>query len=274
MSGIRLPFSHSSESLLAVEAIMKAGEAVAAIYREKYSATEKPGKEPLTDADLVSNRIILEVLSKSRIPILSEESLDNDHRLNSQKAWIVDPLDGTIGFIKATGEFGVMIGLVEKGVPILGMVYLPESKALYAAKKGEGAYLWEKGRLRRLHVSRVSTLSRAHVLMSRFHALEQELEFMKWLHPLDIQQVGSCCKAMLIASGKADFGVAISSKLRQWDTCASSCIVTEAGGKMTDLSGNPLQYNVKEIRHWQGVVTSNGALHEQIVQGYARFLKS
>ena len=269
-----MPFSPSSESVLAVEAILKAGEAVAAIYREKYSAMEKPGKEPLTDADIVSNRVILDVLSKSRIPILSEESLDNAHRLNSQKAWIVDPLDGTIGFIKATGEFGVMIGLVEAGIPILGLVYLPERKTLYAAKKGEGAYLCEKRQSRRLQVSGIGDLSRAQALMSRFHASEQELEFMKWLHPFGIQHVGSCYKAMLIASGKADFGIAISSKLRQWDTCASCCIVTEAGGKMTDLSGHPLLYNVKEIRHWQGVVTSNGVLHEQIVQRYAQFLRS
>ena len=116
---------------------IEAGKEILNFYNNDIEVTHKEDLSPLTKADLASNKIILESLTKlnSNIPILSEESLvDWSIRKNWNKYWLVDPLDGTKEFIKKNGEFTVNIALIEDNNPILGVVYIPAKSLLYLAK--------------------------------------------------------------------------------------------------------------------------------------------
>ena len=105
-----------------IGAIIQAGEKIEEIYDTDFEVNKKDDNSPVTKADLESNKIIRSVLEKTGIPILSEEDEDDKSRLDSEKVWIVDPLDGTQDFVNRTGEITVLIGLGEKHIPVMGLV--------------------------------------------------------------------------------------------------------------------------------------------------------
>ena len=96
-----------------IDAITKAGDKILEVYESDFQVEKKDDNSPITKADLESNKIIKESLLQTKIPILSEEDADDKSRTDSDKVWIVDPLDGTQDFVNKTGEFTVMVGLVE-----------------------------------------------------------------------------------------------------------------------------------------------------------------
>ena len=120
------PFPSKTPNLDNVmDAIIQAGEKVREIYDTDFEVNKKDDNSPITKADLESNKILRAVLEKTGIPILSEEDVDDKSRLTSEKVWIVDPLDGTQDFVNRTGEFTILVGLVENHIPVMGLVYLP-----------------------------------------------------------------------------------------------------------------------------------------------------
>ena len=101
------------------DAVTNAGEKILEIYKDDFQVGKKDDNSPITQADLESNKIIKESLLRTKIPILSEEDTDDKSRVASDKIWIVDPLDGTQDFVNKTGEFTVMVGLIENHVPVM-----------------------------------------------------------------------------------------------------------------------------------------------------------
>ena len=142
MSLLKIPpfDSELPETRVAIEAATKAGKEVMKIYHHDFTTTFKNDNEPLTQADLESNFIINQLILPFGYPILSEEDKDDKKRLKHNKIWIIDPLDGTTDFVNKTGEFTIMIALVENHKPILGIIYWPTQDQLYLAQKGFGAY--------------------------------------------------------------------------------------------------------------------------------------
>ena len=121
-----LPFKSTIPELgKIIDGIEKAGEKILEVYETDFSTEKKDDDSPLTQADIESNKILKEVLGEAGIMILSEEDVDDKKRLSEEKVWIVDPLDGTTDFVNRTGEFTIMVGLVEKQKPILGLIYWP-----------------------------------------------------------------------------------------------------------------------------------------------------
>ena len=122
---------------------IEAGLIINSYYKLNNEVKFKEDRTPLTDADLASNKFIINSLSELSvdIPILSEESLvDWDVRKNWLRSWLVDPLDGTKEFINKRGEFTVNIALIEKNEPILGVIYAPSLFILYYASKNNGSF--------------------------------------------------------------------------------------------------------------------------------------
>src|SRR5699024_1904150 len=127
-----------------IEIAIEAGKQILAIYGTKFTVERKEDCSPLTEADLVSHRTILQGLETllPGVPVLSEESQEIPfaERRAWQCYWLVDPLDGTREFIKGNGYFTVNIALIEIHLPVLGVIYVPVTKALYYAARGHGAY--------------------------------------------------------------------------------------------------------------------------------------
>lgn len=266
----RLPFPDPvSEAAVAIEAITKASRAVLKVYGEEFAPTLKDDDSPITTADLQSNEIIKKVLSPLRLPVLSEEDNDDRSRLGHEKIWIVDPLDGTSDFVNKTGEFTIMIGLVEHRKPVLGLICRPTTNTLFLAQKGRGAWKLENNSWHRLAVSKTSDIRKCKAVGSRFHLSEDERKFFKELGVLSFESRGSSLKVAEISMGLADLYLTSSNKIKHWDTCASYCLVTEAGGKMTDMLGNEIFYNTERVNHENGLLVTNGLVHDQVIKEYS-----
>ena len=256
------------ETQLAIQAALEAGKTVMNVYNQEFSSTLKNDNTPLTEADVKSNQIIQKIISDSGHPILSEESVDDKKRLDSKKIWIIDPLDGTSDFIKKTGEFTIMISLVEDHIPILGVIYWPTEKKLYLAQKGQGAFKSDNAVWSKLSVSKISELENCRAVGSRYHISEIEQNLIKRLNISQFTSKGSSLKVADISSGNAELYFTTTNKIKQWDTCASYCLITEAGGKMTDMFGNDLKYNTERLNHENGLLVSNGLIHNHIIKIY------
>jgi 3'(2'), 5'-bisphosphate nucleotidase len=253
------------EMSLAINAVVEAGRAVMNVYNTNFVQRTKEDKSPITDADLYSNQKIKKIISKTDIPILSEEDADDKKRLQSERVWIIDPLDGTADFVNRTGEFTIMISLVEHNKPILGVIYWPVKEVLYAAQAGHGAYSLIDGVWNKIKVNKISELKRSRAVVSRFHLSETDKNVLKKMNFADVCHAGSSLKALKICSGEAEVYFATNKKMKQWDTCASYCLVKEAGGLMTDLDGNDIKYNTEILEHENGLLITNGLVHKQFI---------
>jgi 3'(2'), 5'-bisphosphate nucleotidase len=136
------------------------------------------------------------------------------------------------------------------------------------AQKDSGAFKLEGNRWSRLHVSQVKDLAQCRAVGSRFHLTEQEKEFFRRLGVASFESRGSSLKVAEICQGLADLYLTTSNKIKQWDTCASHCLITESGGKITDMSGNPVLYNTEKLNHENGLIVTNGLVHEEIIRKY------
>jgi 3'(2'), 5'-bisphosphate nucleotidase len=251
-----------------------AGEAVLQYYSEKVVVEWKAPGNPVTAADHAANALILEQLHR-HFPgeaVLAEETEDDMSRLGHEVVWMVDPLDGTKEFIKRNGEFSVMIGLVEHGRAVLGAVLQPapptgiQPGALYTGAVGLGAWLSLGGSERPIHVSATDQPSKLRMIASRSHFDSRVDQVRKRLGIHEILRSGSVgLKCGVIATGACELYIHPSSKVNLWDSCAPAAILTAAGGMITDLRGEPLDYKAVHVGHPHGLLASNGRLHDQIV---------
>lgn len=246
-----------------------AGDEILKYYNSDFDVAYKDDdpKSPVTNADLVSDKIIKEGLAKYGWPILSEESADDKSRLNSEYVWIVDPLDGTSDFIKKADEFCVIIALVENNKPILGVVYEPVAGTIYFAERKKGSFKEEEKEIGRIRMSPVSEFSAMKIFLSRSHPGKKEIIFAEKFGIKNKIICGSAgVKICKIAEGLGDIYINSSDKSSEWDTCAGALILREAGGKITDMDGNDLVYNNENPRHLRGYVASNGTRHNDIIK--------
>jgi len=166
-----------------------------------------------------------------------------------------------------------MIALVEKNIPIMGVINHPSQKTIYVAQKGGGAYRISNGNSQILHVSETSNLEDFKVVGSRFHQSENERNFLDTLGISKFTSRGSSLKVIDICSKMAELYFTTTDKIKQWDSCASYCLITESGGKMTDMLGNELKYNTEILNHKNGLLVSNGTNHDLIIEKYKEFSK-
>ena len=271
----KIPFSNPlPETNLAINSVIDAGKTVMKIYNQPFETKIKSDNSPITEADIASNKIIQKIISTSDYPILSEETKDNKKRLEKETIWIIDPLDGTSDFINKTGEFTIMIGLVRKQVPILGIIYCPPQNTLYVAQQNQGSYQLAGEKWSKMSVSTISDLTKSRTVYSRHHSEESERLFFKYIKTKKLTKRGSSLKAIDVASGTSELYFTSTNKIKQWDTCASYCLVKEAGGNITDVYGNDLNYNIDDVNHQNGIIVSNGLVHEKVINSYKKFLKS
>ncbi|HEX8336674.1 MAG TPA: 3'(2'),5'-bisphosphate nucleotidase CysQ [Pyrinomonadaceae bacterium] len=259
-----------------VELARRAGEAALAYYGKPMRVEHKDEfDEPVTQADRAVNELIVRAL-REQFPddgLLAEESVDTDRRIGRARVWMIDPIDGTKGFIAGTGDFCVQIGLAVEGRAALGVLYAPATDVLYWAARGHGAWVVrptsEAGasvKAERLGVTAETELGRMRLAESRSHRgprMESVVSALGVRAEVRSHSVG--IKVGLLVERQADLYIHLSGKTKQWDTCAPEAVLAEAGGRMTDVFGGPLHYNTPDVLNRNGIVASNGAAHEQVV---------
>lgn len=258
----------------AIALARKAGEAIGKFYALEIISEQKIGvdnfAEPVTAADREASRIIVEGL-EMHFPndgILSEEEADKlEERLLRNRVWFVDPIDGTAGFIKKDGDFAVQIGLAENGVAVLGVVFMPARDILYYASKGGGAFaITNGGPPIKLRVSDKTNFGDIDLAVSRDHRSPRMSRIVRDLGLRNEIERGSVgVKIGLIAEQICDLYIHLSPRTKFWDTCGPEVILEEAGGRLTDLFGKAMRYDLGDVQNLNGILASNGAVHESAV---------
>lgn len=224
----------------AIEASLKAGEVIMQVYDTVFDVEIKDDKSPLTEADKRANEIINSFLLPTNIPIISEENKQTDYSVRKkwEMCWVVDPVDGTKEFIKRNGEFTVNIALINKGMPMFGVIYIPATKTIYFSDvKNKEAF---KADLKK-HNTTVETILKVakplqpkspnsnpkQVVGSRSHMNQETLDFVDKLknngNEVEIVSKGSSLKFCLVAEGNADIYPRFAPTM-EWDTAAGQAI--------------------------------------------------
>jgi 3'(2'), 5'-bisphosphate nucleotidase len=231
--------------LSAVERLAReAGALILQVYAQDFAVRGKADASPVTEADELAEACIVAGLSAldPGVPAVAEEAAARgDVPAIGGRFWLVDPLDGTREFVQRNGEFTVNIALIEAGLPVLGVVYVPVADVLYAGVVGQGAWVEETGVRQRIACS-ARPVDGLRLACSRSHGDETALQ--AWLGGRRVAEriaAGSSLKFGLVARGVADvyprFG-----RTMEWDTAAGHAVLRAAGGDVLDLHGAPLRY--------------------------------
>jgi myo-inositol-1(or 4)-monophosphatase len=252
------------------------------IVLDQYGKVERLTKthsaatdEAVTEADRASQRLIVAGLRR-RFPndgLIGEES-ETGESITVEchdpmgRNWVIDPIDGTNNFVSGLGIFAVCVGLLDRGEPVLGVVYDVTRDQMYTAARGEGCWLGSK----RLQVL-PDALSASALVMSTSNLLDKSGRCPNWAHKFlgqtdwKMRILGSAAlEATMVAAGVAHAAITCNGKL--WDCCAPAALVIEAGGVMTDFSGR--QIFPFDLRKYAGAkvpfLTAGPVAHGELLQ--------
>jgi 3'(2'), 5'-bisphosphate nucleotidase len=242
----------------AVEAAIKAGiEILEVYYNSDFDIEFKTYNSPLTLADKRAHNVIVEHLSATNIPVLSEEgkTVPFDERKNREIFWLVDPLDGTKEFIKQNNEFTVNIALIKHQTPVAGVVFVPVTKVLYWADEN-GSFKAqvdeENNLLNEIEKLPVFAEKEKFVIVgSKSHMNRETEDFISSIDTkgkaIEIVSKGSSLKLCMVAEGNADIYPRLGPTM-EWDTAAGHAIVKFAGKEVYQFENKkPLIYNKENL---------------------------
>lgn len=217
----------------------------------------KSDSTPVTSADLAAHDCIQTGLTALRPhwPVLSEEGelLSFTQRAKWSEYWLVDPLDGTKGFLAGNDEFTVNIALIIEGRPVLGVIYSPVDQVAYFAAEGIGAFK----QLQTRHPQRIKTgafnYQDFRVLTARRHIDKKLQQLLQALGSYERIALNSSLKLGLLSEGLADFYPRLH-PISEWDIAAGHCILQEAGGDILDLNLETIRYNTKDTIIFNGFI--------------------
>ncbi len=245
---------------LLLEIAHDAGKAIMEIYKSGDFETIFKDDEinsPLTAADMAAHNIIVASLRNYTpgVPVLTEESeqMEFKDRAGYDQFWLVDPLDGTKEFIKKNDEFTVNIALIEKGKPVFGVVYAPALEVTYYGVVGGAAFKAKNysgsGKVTADKINvRAYNKGGPRAVASKSHRGENIDKFFEKIGNVECMSKGSSLKLCLVAEGVADIYPRFGPTM-EWDTAAAHAVVIAAGGQVTDLSGNDLKYNKRDLHN-------------------------
>ncbi|HEY0710802.1 MAG TPA: 3'(2'),5'-bisphosphate nucleotidase CysQ [Polyangia bacterium] len=263
----------SNELAVARAAALEAAALVAKFRNTGLAVEHKIGDEPVTEADRLASDLILRHLERAfpSDAILSEEAPDDGRRLSHSRVWMVDPIDGTRDFINGDDGFCVMIGLCIDGRPRLGVLAMPANGDFYEAVVGVGGWKESADGMRvPLRTSTLAGPPGIRLVASKSHRTKDVDGFRKAMQITDEVNVGSIgVKVAMVASDQRDLYVYPGSRTKIWDSCAPEAVILAAGGRITDVRGNPLSYTEPGLVNRGGLVASNGPLHDRVLETLA-----
>ena len=232
------------DALLLRDTVREAGALALSLFRTDLKNWTKGASSPVSEADIAVNELISGRL-RSATPHygwLSEESIDDEQRLAKKRVWIVDPIDGTRGYLAGREDWCISVALVEGTRPVLAAVFAPASDEFFFAERGQGTLLngtpVDATPGTAIDISRVAG---PKPLIERLVRSSDEIS----PHPRIASLALRLCR---VAHGWLDVAFA-GGQSRDWDLAAADLIVQEANGKMTSLSGEAIQYNRREVTH-------------------------
>lgn len=248
---------------IAIKAAIKGAAGILEVYNAEFEVEFKEDRSPLTLADRRSHSAIMDCLSGTAYPVLSEEGKEIPYHARKEwkRFWLVDPLDGTKEFVKRNGEFTVNIALIEDGVPVIGVILVPVTGKLYFASKEESAFVTVLDRLdenrislrelKRIPLPAEGSGAKYRVVCSRSHLSPETSAYIEKLRPehpdLEFVSIGSSLKLCLVAEGRADLYPRFGPTM-EWDTAAGHAIVEISGGYVVEsVTGKPLGYNKENL---------------------------
>jgi myo-inositol-1(or 4)-monophosphatase len=254
----------SPDAELLKDTVREAGALALSLFRTELRNWTKGASSPVSEADIAVNDL-LEARLRSATPDygwLSEESVDDEERLGKRLTWIVDPIDGTRGYLAGREDWCVSVALVEDEAPVLAAVFVPVAGEFFFAMRGQGATLNDR---------LIRATSGTSIDFSRVAGPKPLVERLKiapgeiGLHP----RIGSLALRLCrVAQGQLDAAFA-GGNSRDWDLAAAHLIVQEANGRMTALSGEGILYNRREVTH--GVLVAAGRdRHASIVSHFRK----
>ncbi|QWG26108.1 3'(2'),5'-bisphosphate nucleotidase CysQ [Bradyrhizobium sediminis] len=250
------------DAALLTDSVREAGALALSLFRTELKNWTKGASSPVSEADIAVNDL-LENRLRSATPDygwLSEESVDDEARLQKRLTWIVDPIDGTRGYLAGREDWCVSVALVEDATPVLAAVFAPASDEFFFAMRGRGAVRNDET----VRAAPGGELDFTRVagpkpLVERLSRSPQDIV----LHP----RIGSLALRLCrVAQGSLEAAFA-GGQSRDWDLAAANLIVQEANGNMTALSGDTILYNRREVTH--GVLVAAGRdRHARIVEHF------
>jgi 3'(2'), 5'-bisphosphate nucleotidase len=257
---------------IAIDAAIQASGIILDIYNEGFDVVMKIDGSPVTKADLASSKCILEILSKTAIPVMDEESdqVEYDVRKDWKSFWCVDPLDGTKEYVKRNGEFAVNIAYIENGVAVFGIITSPVKQDLIFGGSEMGAFYstFENSQHPNLWVKLEASekINDPLVLISsRSHYSGISLDFVNTLKvkhgEITFLQKGSALKFFDIAFNRADIYPRFAPTM-EWDIAAGHAIITALGGEILNANtGEPLLYNKEDLTNPHFVVRTKSLIN-------------
>lgn len=261
MPGADKDIDARADLALLEEAVRTAGAVALGFYGKDPKAWKKDkDNSPVSEADLATDEELCARLTAARPGYgwISEESASRPAQTGEERVWIVDPIDGTRGFLGHRPEWAVSAALIRGERPVAGIVYNPASDELFSALEGGGAFL--NGR-------RIFAGRRGDIAGTRMLAHDSALRGKRWRRPwpeMAIDRVNSIAyRLCLVASGDYDASISTSPK-SDWDLAAADLIVHEAGGRVTAFNGATFVYNRPALRH-PNVVGAGAPLHGELL---------
>jgi len=250
------------DAALLRDAVQEAGALALSLFRTELKNWTKGASSPVSEADIRVNDL-LEKRLRAATPDygwLSEESADDESRLEKRLAWIVDPIDGTRGYLAGREDWCVSVALVEGASPVLAAVFAPASDEFFFAARGQGAARNEVPVFATSGVELdFSRVAGPKPLVERLGRSADEIILRPRIGSLALR----LCR---VAQGNLDAAFA-GGQSRDWDLAAANLIVQEANGNMTALSGDAILYNRREVAH--GVLVAAGRdRHASIVEHF------
>lgn len=257
---------YDHELAVARDAARQAGQLIMRAYGEFVAIPDVPDSIS-TQADRDAQELILSVLGNA-FPddaLCAEENTPTllAARQYGQRVWVVDPIDGTRGFARKVGEFSVMIGFIADGQVRVGVVLEPAFNRLTYARRGGGCWYVQDGsapipcRTSPTRRPQSATLVQSHAKPGQPSAV------VRAVHPARVLETySSGIKLAMIARGEADVYVNDYRAFKDWDVCAGCILVEEAGGVISDMSGQPIRYQQTDFIQQHGLLAAaTPALH-------------
>ena len=224
-------------------AIIEAGK-IALNLQKKIKVKYKSENQPVTNADIEINNFLLEFL-KQKTPNfgwLSEESIDDRSRFDSDFFWCLDPIDGTRSYILGKPEYTISLALIKNFKPIFGIVYNPSTKEYFHAEENKGAFC---------NKTKIKVNSKRKFEYCSLAVSNSEINILKsynFFNSNNVKRIGSIAyKIALVAKGEIDIAISLTKK-NDWDLAAADLIIREAHGTIMDTNGKKIIYNTQDLK--------------------------